>query len=284
MLHATIQTDYGGDVDIFGPGGSINAGSLATEPNSNLKLNNLGLITEGGGNINTFTDGSVLVNSSRVFTEQSGNILMWSSNGDLNAGEGARTTLSLNPLQIFIDNNDFQSINRGGLVTGAGIATLASSVDVPAGNITLLAPNGSIDAGDAGIRSTGNIIVVAPVVLNGSNIQASGSVAGVGTVSVPAFTGSTNVNSNQATTHAGLDTATGSTKSSQPSVIIVNIVGYGGGDNLPTGSVGGGTGSSGGSTGSTGGANDNAAPAGAGQDNGTTGGGSDTKRRDGTSG
>jgi len=257
---------------------------LATEPNSNLKLNNLGLITEGGGNINTFTDGSVLVNSSRVFTEQSGNILMWSSNGDLNAGEGARTTLSLNPLQIFIDNNDFQSINRGGLVTGAGIATLASSVDVPAGNITLLAPNGSIDAGDAGIRSTGNVIVIAPVVLNASNIQASGSVAGVGTVSVPAFTGSTNVNSNQATTHAGLDTVTGSTKSSQPSVIIVNIVGYGGGDNLPTGSVGGSTGSSGGATGSTGGANDNAAPAGAGQDNGPPGGGSEIKRRDGTSG
>jgi filamentous hemagglutinin family protein len=280
LLHATIQTDYGGDLDIFGPGGSIKVGSLETEANSNLKLNNLGLITEGGGNINTFTDGSVLVNSSRVFTEQSGNILMWSSNGDLNAGEGARTTLSLNPLQIFIDNNDFESINRGGLVTGAGIATLASSADVPAGNITLLAPNGTIDAGDAGIRSTGSVVVVALQIVNASNIQANGSVSGVPTVSVPAFTGATSVSTNQATTHAGLDTTASTTKSSQPSVIIVNIVGYGGGDNLPTGSVGG----TGGATGSTGGTNDNAAPAGSGQDNDTTGGSGNTKRRDDTSG
>ncbi|MDR3468735.1 MAG: filamentous hemagglutinin family protein [Xanthobacteraceae bacterium] len=281
LLHATIQTDYGGDVDIFGPGGSIKVGSLAIEPNSNLKLNNLGLITEGGGDINTFTDGSVLVNASRVFTEQGGSILMWTSNGDLNAGEGSRTTLSLNALQVFIDNNDFQSINRGGLVTGAGIATLASSADVPAGNITLLAPNGIIDTGDAGIRATGIFDYVSPVPPVGTGgVQASGGTKGGPALSSQAFTGDTNVNTNQANTHVGPDTTASTTKSSQPSVIIVNIVGYGGGDNLPTGSVGG----TGGATGSTGGTNDNAAPAGSGQDNDTTGGPGNTKRRDGTSG
>lgn len=280
ILHATIQTDRGGDVDLFGPGGSIRVGSLATEPNSNLKLNNLGLITEGGGNVNTFTDASVLVNTSRVFTEQSGNILMWSSNGDLNAGEGARTSVSLSPLQIFIDNNDFQSINRGGLVTGAGIGTLASSADVPAGNVTLLAPNGTIDAGDAGIRSTGSVTVVAPVIQNAGNISASGSVSLSTAPAIPALTGTTSVSNNTAanTQNIGAD-ATGTAKTSQPSVVIVSILGYGGGDSTPTGAIGGTNPA--GATGSTG---DNG-PAGSGDDNnGGNGDPEDKKRRDDTSG
>ena len=63
-----------------------------------LKLNDLGIMTLAGGDIDTFTDQSVRVNSSRVFTEQGGDILMWSSNGDLDAGRGAKTTLSFPPI------------------------------------------------------------------------------------------------------------------------------------------------------------------------------------------
>ena len=42
----------------------------------------------------------------------------------------------------------------------------------------LFAPQGSIDAGDAGLRSTGNITLGASVILNASNIQAAGGVSG----------------------------------------------------------------------------------------------------------
>ncbi|MEK5768587.1 filamentous haemagglutinin family protein, partial [Acinetobacter schindleri] len=87
----------------------------------------IGIITLGGGAINTFTDQSVLVNSSRVVTTQGGDILMWSSNGDLDAGRGSKTTLSLPPLQVLFDRNDYQSIDLGGFVTGAGIKTLRAS-------------------------------------------------------------------------------------------------------------------------------------------------------------
>ncbi|MFL9828940.1 hypothetical protein ABTU92_29470, partial [Rhodoplanes sp. SY1] len=75
MHHATIQTRLGGNISIFGPGGSIRVGALALEPNANLKLNDVGILTLGGGSISTFTDGSVLVNQSRVMTQQGGDIL-----------------------------------------------------------------------------------------------------------------------------------------------------------------------------------------------------------------
>ncbi|SHI25192.1 Filamentous haemagglutinin family outer membrane protein [Pollutimonas bauzanensis] len=39
--------------------------------------------------------------------------------------------------------------------TGAGIATLAPIADVPPGNMDLIAPEGTVDAGEAGIRVSG---------------------------------------------------------------------------------------------------------------------------------
>jgi hypothetical protein len=154
---------------------------------------------------------------------------MWSSNGDLNAGRGSRTTVSLNALGIFIDNNNYQSVDRGGLVTGAGIGTLASSIDVPAGSVTLLAPVGTIDAGDAGIRSTGDILLVGTV-LNAGNISAGGTITGVPTVSAPALAGVVTPSTAASTARSVSPDVTGTTPAGQPSVVIVNILGYGGGD------------------------------------------------------
>lgn len=229
LLHATVQTARGGDISIFGPGGDIIVGSLAIEPNPNLKLNNLGVLTLNGGDVNSFTDGSVLVNSSRVFTELGGAITMWSSNGDLDAGRGAKTTASLNALTVDIDNYGYQSPDRGGLVTGAGIGTLAVSADVPGGNVTLLAPVGTIDAGDAGIRSPGDIILIGNVVANSGNVNAGGSVTSSSAVAVPSL-GALTAGQNTPTQSQGKPEVTGSTQTQQPSVILVNVIGYGGGD------------------------------------------------------
>ena len=48
----------------------------------------------------------------------------------------------------------------------------------------LIAPAGSIDAGDAGIRSTGKLNVAAQQILNASNIQSSGGSTGTPAPSV----------------------------------------------------------------------------------------------------
>lgn len=227
LLHSTIQTKLGGDISLYGPGGNIIVGSLASEKNTNLKLSDIGILTLGGGAINTFTDQSVLVNSSRVLTTQGGDILMWSSNGDLDAGRGSKTTLSLPPLQVLFDRNDYQSVDLGGFVTGAGIATLQASSAAGSSSTYLLAPRGTIDFGTAGVRSSGNLVVVAPVVANASNNAVQGTTTGIPTISVQSAGSATSGNSATKSTQS-TDTPTASGNSSPASVFIVEVVGYGG--------------------------------------------------------
>lgn len=231
LLHATIQTRLGGDISIFGPGGTIRVGSLALEPNPLLKPNDLGILTLGRGDINTFTDASVLVNSSRVMTQQGGDILMWSSNGDLNAGRGAQTTLSFPPLQVTFNSDDYQSVDLGGLVSGAGIAVVQSSKLAAKSNAYLLAPRGTVDAGEAGIRVSGNLTIAAVQVVNAGNIQVGGTATGIPTITAP----------NIGALSAASNTAGAAAKSAEPptaggnndraSVFIVEVVGYGGDNN-----------------------------------------------------
>lgn len=231
LLHATIQTKLGGDISIFGPGGTIRVGSLALEPNNLLKPNDLGILTLGVGDINTFTDSSVLVNSSRVMTQQGGDILMWSSNGDLDAGRGAQTTLSFPPLQVVFNSDDYQSVDLGGLVSGAGIAVVQSSKLAKRSNAYLLAPRGTVDAGEAGIRVSGNLVVAAVQVVNAGNIQVGGSATGIPTVIAPNI-GALSAASNTAGAAAkSAEPPTASGNNDRASVFIVEVVGYGGSDN-----------------------------------------------------
>jgi hypothetical protein len=230
LLHGTIQTKLGGDVSMFGPGGNIIVGSLATEPNPNLKLPDLGILTLGGGAINTFTDQSVRVNASRVLTSQGGEILMWSSNGDLDAGRGSKTISSAPSVQVLFDQNDYQSIDLSGYVTGSGIQTLQASRVAKAANIYLVAPRGTIDAGTAGIGGSGVVVVIAPVIANAGNIQAQGGTVGIPTISVPSI-GALTAGSNAAGAAAkSADAPTASGNSKPASIFIVEVIGYGGDD------------------------------------------------------
>lgn len=229
LLHSTIQTQLGGDISLFGPGGNIIVGPLATEPNPNLKLRDLGILTLGGGAINTFTDGSVLVNSSRVLTTQGGDVLMWSSNGNLDAGRGSKTTLSAPALQVQFDQNDYQSIDLSGFVTGAGIGTLRASKVARASNLYLLAPRGTVDFGTAGARSSGNLTAVATVILNQSNSVAAGTNNALPSISVPdvgALTTGSNT-AGAAAKSADTPTAAGG-NGDRASVFMVEVIGYGG--------------------------------------------------------
>lgn len=227
LLHATVQTRLGGDVSIFGPGGNIIVGSLAAEPNPALKLRDIGILTLGGGAINTFTDQSVLVNSSRVLTTQGGDILMWSSNGNLDAGRGSKTTLSAPALQVLYDQDDYQSIDLGGFVTGAGIGTLQASTAARASELYLLAPRGTIDFGTAGVRASGSAVFVAPIIANASNFQVQGSTTGIPTISVPNI-GALTAGSNTAGAAAKTaETPTASGPSKRASIWIVEVIGYG---------------------------------------------------------
>jgi hypothetical protein len=116
---------------------------------------------------------------------------------------------------------------------------LASVAGVEPGAVTLLAPRGTVDAGDAGIRATGNITIAAAQVRNADNIAAGGT--SVGVPAAPA-TAAPNVgglssasSSTAATTAAASDVAqqgrtdTGATQDA-PSTVSVEVLGYGGGE------------------------------------------------------
>jgi filamentous hemagglutinin family protein len=188
IRNSTIQTQQGGNVSILGPGGEALIGSSSAPPaivNGNRVIagpGTQGILTLEQGNINIFTDQSLLLAQSRVFTEQGGNITIWSSNGNINAGEGATSVADVPAPEYVCDVNHFCTLDAKGEVTGAGIGTLQTIPDAPTGNANLLAPRGTVDAGAAGIRVSGDLNVAALQVLNAANIQVQGKSTGVPTV------------------------------------------------------------------------------------------------------
>jgi hypothetical protein len=120
---------------------------------------------------------SFLVNQSRVFTLDGGDILVWADKGSIDAGSGAKTVSATPPPVLTIRNGQIV-LDTSNSVSGSGIGVLASKPTTPASDLDLFAPQGAIDAGDAGLRSTGNVNLGAQVILNSSNIQAGGAVAG----------------------------------------------------------------------------------------------------------
>ena len=216
-----IATEHGGDIDVLNPGGQLVIGtSGGANPGAGT-----GIITNGSGNIAIFSEGSVLLGKSRIFTNAGGNIQIWSSNGDINAGIGARTTVVFNPPVISYDQT-------GGLVdtpavptSGAGIATEQPLPSIPPGNIDLTAPIGTIDAGEAGVRSSGNLNLAAARLANTSGFSAGGKTSGN---SAPPSVSLSSVEAAGAAAGAGQQAAqnlSGSNKEAQlPSIIEVEVL------------------------------------------------------------
>ncbi|MBL6749562.1 MAG: filamentous hemagglutinin family protein [Nevskia sp.] len=188
MRGSTIQTQQGGNIDILGPGGEVLVGSTAAPPQvaasvstSGIGPNDQGILTLEQGSISIFADQSALLAQSRIFTEQGGDVLIWSSNGDINAGKGAKTNSEIPPPQYICDLDHYCVVDAKSQVSGAGIGVLQTKPGVASGNADLVAPRGTVDAGEAGIRVSGSLNVAAFRVANASNIQVQGKESGVPT-------------------------------------------------------------------------------------------------------
>jgi hypothetical protein len=237
---STIQTQQGGDISILGPGGQALVGSASAPPvitdsQGTVKAgpNTMGILTLEKGDVDIFTDRSLLLAQSRVFTEQGGDMTIWSSNGDINAGQGAKTVAEIPPPTYLCTIDAWCRIDARGQVSGAGIGTLQTIPDAPTGNLTLVAPRGTVDAGDAGIRFSGNLVVAALHVANADNIVGQGSKIGVpvaATVDIAALTsasaaaGAINKVANDLNRKQQSDA-----RSNMPSIISVQVLGFGDG-------------------------------------------------------
>lgn len=244
---STIQTQQGGNVSLLGPGGQALIGSAEAPPvitdNRGQVVagpNSMGVLTLELGNVDIFTDRSLLLAQSRIFTEQGGDMVIWSSNGDINAGQGAKTVAVIPPPTYLCDVNAFCLLDAKGEVSGAGIATLQTIPGAPSGNVYLIAPRGTVDAGDAGIRVSGNLVVAAAQVLNADNIQVQGQKIGVPvaqTVNVGALTNAAAAAG--AVSKVAQDMAKQQQNDAlgkQPSIISVQVLGFGDGSTSILGS------------------------------------------------
>ncbi|EPS7393861.1 TPA: filamentous hemagglutinin family protein, partial [Pseudomonas aeruginosa] len=144
---AGVHTDFGGDIQLLTPGGQQVFGIEGEAPPSTA-----GVVTQGVGNIRSYALGSILLGQSRVMTTFGGDIQIWSAEGDINAGRGSKTTVVYTPPRRIYDAWGNVSLSPQVPSTGAGIATLNPIPEVAPGDIDLIAPLGTIDAGEAGIR------------------------------------------------------------------------------------------------------------------------------------
>jgi len=119
------------------------------------------------------------VNQSRIFTLDGGNIVIWSSTGNIDAGRGAKTAISAPPPVLVVDPDGTVTIDFAGAVVGSGIRTILTEPDVVPGNVDLIAPVGIVNASDAGIGSAGNLNIAAQTVLGANNINVGGTATGV---------------------------------------------------------------------------------------------------------
>lgn len=241
-----VVSSGGGKVEFVIPGGAMTLANVAATPAETGQPTNpddrgdalrAGVLTTDGGEINILTHGSVAVNQSRILTSKGGNVMIWSSWGDIAAGLGAKTSISPQFYNYQLDNWGRMVREPAGLPTGAGIGTLATQPGTPPADVDLIAPAGIVDAGDAGIRVSGNFNVFAIEILGTDNIDVAGVSSGL---PVPPAAPPTSLDVDDAATTSAavsdeLQRAVAAVRQNAaiipPSLIEVQVTGYGPGCN-----------------------------------------------------
>lgn len=240
LFNSKISTNSGGSIDLIAPGGLINVGVPGRGGDD------IGIITEKLGQIRAIADGDFSVNQSKVITQlgsDSGesDIAIWSTHGTIDAGRGSKTATSVPQRIVQTDVYGNTLVEVRGVATGSGIRAQSYDLDGPngpllepkKGTVYLTAPR--VDAGEAGIEA-GDLVVVAPIVLNVGNIQVQGASSGVPVAAGATMAGVTAGVSPDAVNAAAAGVAqnaasaaanSSTTKPVLPSIISVDVIGIG---------------------------------------------------------
>jgi filamentous hemagglutinin family protein len=177
MYLSRIYTLDGGDINLAVPGGEVNAGLAVSTSSIGVpkEPDQLGIVAQRQGSVSAMVDKSFIVNQSRVFTLGGGDLMLWSSYGDIDAGRGAKSAISA-PEPVYItDSSGTRFPDFGGAISGSGIRVISTLPGVEAGTTYLWAPEGKIDAGDAGIEAGSNLFLGAQQVIGTDNIKVGGA-------------------------------------------------------------------------------------------------------------
>jgi len=172
---STIQTQDGGDINVLVPYGSANTGltALAGLSDDFRADRDLGVIAFQQGDVQAYVSQDYEVNSTRLFAQSGGNVLVFARDGDIDAGRGAKSVADIAQPEPEYDRFGNFSDRQPLEVAGSGIRTFAGP-DVEPGDVLLFAPQGTINAGDAGIGSAGGLVAVANEIIGGDNISSAG--------------------------------------------------------------------------------------------------------------
>ena len=235
LVFSQIKTLAGGGVNLAVPGGSVNVGLAGKVGGIQKGADQLGIVAQQQGDVNALSLGDFNVNQSRVFTMGGGDIAIWSSKGNIDAGKGAKSAISAPAPITSVDAKGNIVTIFPPIVSGSGIQTInPQDKSQKRGNVYLAAPGGIVDAGEAGI-SGGQIVIAATSVVGASNISASGGSVGVPTAVAPpavpagaagaaasAAKSASQSNDGDDTKHNDSDD-----KKSAVSMISADVVGYG---------------------------------------------------------
>lgn len=181
LYNSQIRTFKDGSIDILAPGGMVNVGV----PTSNSEKE-IGIVTEKGGDIRVFADSGFQVEQSKVITQYGSDITVWVNNGDIDAGRGSKTALSIPKRVVNTDKDGNTTIEVKGAAAGSGIRAQTYDPDGPngdqqkpaLGSVALIAPRGVLNASEAGIAA-GDFLAVATQVIGADNIQVAGASSGI---------------------------------------------------------------------------------------------------------
>ncbi|MGJ7543777.1 filamentous haemagglutinin family protein [Variovorax sp. LT1R16] len=251
LRYSQVRSLYDGSIEMLVPYGAIDGGLARVGPDVNTtgqysvtsyptnpvyrdfrkSSSQLGVVALRGGDVDIMAYDDVIVNQSRIFAIGGGDLLIWSSEGDINAGKGAKTAVLAPPPRLVFDpaSGGF-SLELTGAATGSGIATLITEPGQQPGDVYLIAPHGTVDAGDAGIRVSGNLILAAQQVRGADNIEVEGFSYGLpqNVVNVGALTNASAAASQAATAAQDvIQRERVAARQALPSVFTVRVLGFG---------------------------------------------------------
>lgn len=180
MTSSQISTTKSDDNIYILAKSALNVGKTAFVDSQTMQ--STGITTASGGAINIYAGGDINVNESRVMTFRGGDIMAWSDRGNINAGRGSKTTVNAAPPTL----NDRGELVFSPPAVGSGLRALSYDPDgfdgpleaPEPGDIDIFAPDGEVDAGEAGIAG-GKVTIGAVTVANVGNIDAGGGSVGL---------------------------------------------------------------------------------------------------------
>ncbi|MNR77986.1 Heme/hemopexin-binding protein precursor [compost metagenome] len=221
-----VRTMSGGDINVLTPGGGLQVAALgATIPAG------YGLVTLGSGHINVFAKEDVVVNQSRILSfvaeasPRGSDQIIWSSRGGIDAGRGSKTVRVPTAPEVITDLDGNTMVREKTDMSGSGIGTVGD------GDVDLAAPEGIINAGDAGIRVAGNLNIIALQVLNADNIKVKGEAKGLPVIASANIGALTNASAaaSQAAMAAQdvMQRDRSEARKNLPSIFTVRVLGFG---------------------------------------------------------